>query len=530
MNDRAKSMARVSGVLALACLLNLSFAVSGCDRGPDLSEGALTVLLDSAPKGLDPRFSTSDASAKLVGLVHAGLVSTDTRSGQPELGLAESIENPKPTIYEVTLRPGLKFHDGSPVTSSDVEFTYMELGSDEVRSPYAGMSRRIKEFRILDERRFVITLEEPHAPFYTDLSMGVVPRAICDGHRECPGDPIGAGPFRFADRRGDDVLLEANPYYWAGEPSIEKLFFKYVGDDNTRLLALMGGSADLVQNAVAPLLLPVVDRTAALEIQASDSFKYTYISFNLRHEILSNQKVREAIALGIDRKAIIDYKFSGRARLATGMLSPAHWAYTPDVETYEYDPERARALLDEAGFPDPDGTDGPRPRFELEFKVSANKFRKSLAELIAHQLAEIGISVTVRAYEWGTFFSDIKSGNFQMTTLQWPSVLEPSLYRWIFHSSNIPSEDNRSAGANRGAYKNERIDALLDAGNVEIDRKRRAKIYAEVQQILARDLPYISLWHEDNVAILRSSVEGYYITPNARFEALKTATLVREAE
>ena len=232
-------------------------------------------------------------------------------------------------------------------------------------------------------------------------------------------------------------------------------------------------------------------------------------------------RLSQAIAHGINRDAIIESKFRGKAVLSTGMLAPTHWAYNGNVERFDFDQAKAKALLDEAGYPDPDG-DGPLPRFELEFKVSANKFRVSMVELIAHQLAEIGIAVRVRASEWGTFYGDIKSRNFALTTMQWPSVLEPSLYRWVFHSENIPTPENRSAGANRGAYRNGRIDALLVAGNLETDREKRRKIYDEVQAILAAELPYISLWHEDNVAVVKRGTKGYFVTPNARFESLKS--------
>ncbi len=499
-------------------LLAICLGFIGCQS--QQSDPAFVVLLDSAPKGLDPRFATSDASAKIVGLLHAGLVSTDTRNGTPELELAESVEQPDDTTYLVKIRDDVFFHDGTPVTAQDVEYTYMQLGSDLVKSPYAGTSRRIKTFTVVDDKNIRIELKEPHAPFFTDLSMGVVPKAQCDGHKECPGNPIGAGPFKFVSQEGADVRLAAFDKYFSGRPKIDEVFFKTVKDDNTRLLALLGGSANLVQNAVAPIMLPVVEDTPKLNVESDSSFKYTYIAFNLEHPILSNLLVRKAMAHGINRRAIIDYKFKGRAALATGLLSPAHWAYEPNVEKYPYDPEKAKQLLDEAGYPDPDG-DGPKPRFEIEFKVSASKFRKAMATLIAHQLAEIGIQVTVRSYEWGTFYNDVKSRNFAITTLQWPSVLEPSLYRWIFHSSNIPTPDNRAAGANRGAYRNSRVDELLDQGNRETNVEKRRQIYSEVQQILARELPYISLWHEDNIAVMKRGSEGYFITPNARFEALK---------
>jgi len=493
--------------------------IASC-QSTSLGEGAYVVLLDAAPKGLDPRFATSDSSAKIVALLHAGLVSTDTSSGEPELELAESIATPTPTRYEVTLRSDVKFHDGAPVTSRDVQYTFMELGSDLVKSPFSGITRKIKSFEIGDDRHFAIELVSADAPFFTDLALGILPAHVCEGRKECP-ENIGAGPFRFLAQDGDDVLLAANKDYFGGAPAIKKLFFRTVKDDNTRMLALLGRTADLVQNAVSPLMLPVVLEDKRLEVVTAPSFKYTYIAFNLEHPILSNLKVRQAIAYGINRDSIIEYKFRGKAVLSTGMLAPTHWAYNGDVERFDFDPAKAKKLLDEAGYPDPDG-DGPLPRFELEFKVSANKFRVSMVELMAHQLAEIGISVRVRASEWGTFYGDIKSRNFALTTMQWPSVLEPSLYRWVFHSDNIPTPENRSAGANRGAYRNARVDELLVAGNLETDREKRRQIYNEVQSILAAELPYISLWHEDNVAVVKRGTKGYFVTPNARFESLKS--------
>lgn len=508
----------------MACLL-VSVAsaalLPGCRREA-IPPGAFVVLLDSRPKGLDPRFPVGDASAKLIGLIHAGLVSVDTRTGEPQLELARSIEQTSPTTYVIELRPEARFHDGHPVLAEDVEYTLTKLDEEPVSSPLAGMSRRIKRFETHGPRRFTIELHEPRAPFMVDLAMGIVPRHLCQGKPQCPESHVGAGPFKFVRSAGDLLyILEGFDDYLGGAPIIDTLAFKVVGDDNTRLLALLGGSAHLVQNAVSPLMLPVVREEERLTVETSPSFKYTYLAFNLRKEALQDVRVRRAIAHGIDRKAIIEYKYRGLADLSTGLLSPGHWAYEGDVRTYGYDPERAVELLEEAGFTDPDGPEGPAPRLELELKVSSNKFRRALAELMAHQLERVGVRVTVRAYEWGTYFDDIKSGNFEMTTLQWPSVLEPNLYHWIFHSSNIPSPERRSAGANRGAYDNPEIDRLLDRAQVETDQAARAELYSRVQKILARDLPYVSLWHEHNIAVMRQGVHGYYATPNARFEALK---------
>jgi len=415
------------------------------------------------------------------------------------------------------LRPDATFHDGTPVTAGDVEYTYMQLDSDLVQSPKGRTARLIEEFRIRDDRHFTIELEEPHAPFYSDLSLGIVPKHICAGHEECPGDPVGAGPFRFDSREGDHkFVFRSYDDYFCGQSPIDRLVVKVIEDANTRMLALLGERVDLVQNAVQPLMLPVVRDAEHLNIQTGDSFKYTYLAFNFREDKLADPKVRRAIAHAIDRKEIVEHKFRGHATLATGMLPPSHWMYEEDVRTYPYDPKRARQLLDEAGHPKPDGGG---PRMQLTFKVSAQKFRKSIAQLIGHQLGRVGIDVTVRSYEWGTFFHDVKSGNFELTSLQWVSV-RPSMYRWIFHSDNIPSADKRSAGGNRGAYRNPELDTLLDKAETTTDEAKRNEIFSRVQTILARDLPYVSLWHEHNVAILKRGVEGYFVTPNARFGGL----------
>ena len=496
-----------------------ALALSGC-QGQPLPEGAFVVLLDAPAKGLDPRFAVGDSSAKLIGLIHAGLISTDTPDGVPALELAESITQPIPTRYEITLKPGLTFHDGSPLTTADVEYTLMSPG--QLKGALAGITQRIHTLTLHDERRMTLELKEPSASFMWDLAIGVVSKRACQGLEQCPEPVLGAGPFRLKEQRGEHTfILEAFEGYVQGQPALKDVVLQVVKDDNTRLLALLGGSASLVQNAVTPLMLPVIQEQPRHQVQTSTSAKYTYLAFNLRDERLRDLRVRQALAHGLDRQAIITSQYRGLARLSTGLLSPAHWAYEPDVATFPYDPERAMRLLDEAGFPDPDGPHGPLPRLELELKVSANKFRRALALLMAHQWAKIGVRVRVRAYEWGTYFADIKSGNFQLTTMQWPSVLDPGLYRWIFHTENIPSAQHRSAGANRGAYSNPDLDVLLDQAQRETDGERARALYSQIQKIVAADLPYVSLWHEDNIAIVKAGYTGYQSTPNARFEALK---------
>lgn len=524
MNPRKRRARRLAGLAATLGLLALAWSMCPSTLQAPPPEG-LTVLLDGAPKGLDPRFATSDFSVKLSRLLFSSLVTIDNDNGEPELDLAQSLEHPDPLTYTFTLRQAT-WHDGQPVTSEDVRFTLMELGRESIASPYAGLSRRIARFQIHDARRFTLTLTEPHAPFLGNLTLGIVPahaaneQGLLDEARL-----IGSGPYRLGRRQGDRwISLEPFPDYYGGEPTSGRLVFRTIPDDNTRLLTMMSGSGHMVQNATAPLLLPVLKDDPDLVVETAPSFKYTYLAFNMEHPVLKDRRVRQAIALGIDREEIIEHKFRGSATLATGMLSPRHWAYHDEVPTWGHDPARARALLDEAGYPDPDG-DGPQMRFWVTYKTTTNKFRRAIAELLALQLARVGIGVKVQAFEWGTFFGDIKSRNFEICSLQWPSVTEPDLYAWIFHSRAIPTAENRAAGANRGAYRNPALDALLDQGRAEPDREQRRALYAQVQEILAWDLPYVSLWHEDNLLVRQRRLQGYQMVPNARLRHLTQAHL-----
>ncbi len=229
--------------------------------------------------------------------------------------------------------------------------------------------------------------------------------------------------------------------------------------------------------------------------------------------------MRRAIAYAIDRQQIVKTKLRGRALLATGMLPTFHWAYARDVERYDFDPAKARALLDEAGYPDPDG-DGPLPRFTLVYKTSNNRFRVAVAQVISSMLAEVGIAVDLRVNEFATFFADVKKGNFQLFGMQIPEISEPDLYTNFFASSRIPTRENLDAGGNRMRYSRPEIDRLLDAGRREMDRDRRRDIYGTVQKVLARDVPAISLWHEDNVAAMRQEVTGFEMFPTAQLSSL----------
>jgi len=466
----------------------------------------------------DPRFALSNYDAKLAKLIAPGLTSVDTPDALPRLELARAIDRIDDTTYDVTLGDA-RFSDGQPVTATDVARTY-----ESVMDPSCG-SLHEKNFRerftsveAIDPSRVRFHLALPLATFVTDIEFGVISyHGVPAG--ECrPPRVLGAGPYQLAELTSRHVVLDANPYATphARTPHVE---IRFVPDDAARTLMLVGGSADLLQNAARPDLVDDIALRPRVTVQAAPSVLLTYMLLNNDDPALRDVRVRQAIALALDRPAIIAAKFGGRAVLATGLLPPASWAYEPDVVRYDRDLPRARALLDAAGLPPgPGGV-----RLHLTYKTSAVAFRVAIARLLAQQLADVGIEVELRPFEFATLFADVKRGSYQIASMQSPEITEPDFYRWFFHSNGIPDARNPD-GSNRWRYRNADIDAWTEAARRQLDRDARKALYARIQRKIAEDVPIVPLWHEDNVVLANRDVHGYTIVPNARFIGLAGVT------
>jgi peptide/nickel transport system substrate-binding protein len=222
--------------------------------------------------------------------------------------------------------------------------------------------------------------------------------------------------------------------------------------------------------------------------------------------------VRRAVAHAIDRQAMIRHLLKGLGRPAESLLPEDHWAFEAKLPRYPYDPAVAERLLDAAGLPR--RADGWR--FSLLYKATQMDMSRRKAELIQDQLARVGIRVEVRSYEWATFFADIQRGSFQLYSLDWVGVAEPDIYRHLFSSRAVPP-----GGANRGHYRSEEVDRLLEAGRATLDQARRAEIYRQVQRILAADLPYLSMWHYTNIVVAARNLTGFTPYPDGSWYSLK---------
>jgi peptide/nickel transport system substrate-binding protein len=492
--------------------------LAGCSkRARRTPDDTLVVLIEGKLDNIDPRFASTNNDVKFSRLVMPGLTSIDRMSLEPRPELAASVTQVDDVTWDVLLRDDLRFSDGTPLTAADVVYSYQSVLDPAINSLHRGsFAERIRRVEATGPLGARFHLVEPLATFLADLDFGIFSAAA-----DRRGQILGAGAYQVVSFDPDRLLLERNPYYHDQPGEMPRIEARSVRDANARAIMLVGGSGDMSQNALRHDLVDAVAGRARVYVDSGPGVILTYLMMQNEDPLLADVRVRQAIAHAIDRERIIAVKFGGRAVLATGFLPPAHWAYEPDVAAYPYDPERAARLLDEAGFPDPDGPGG-QPRMRLGYKTSADQFRLAIARVIAAELGQVGIEVEVRAYEFGTFFTDIKKGNYQIATMQSAPITDPDYYYTYFHSERVPDPVS-FFGHNRWRYRNQRVDELVEQGRRVADRQARLSIYAEVQKILARELPVIALWHEDNVAILNVDVQGYEILPSARFAGLRKA-------
>jgi len=511
-----QTRSRSNGITAALTVLA---SLGACQRTSRTPADTLVVVIESAMVTGDSRYAITGYDRKLAHLITPGLTIVDSPTLEPVLGLASKVTPVDDLTWDVEIRRDARFSDGLPVRAEDVAGTYQDLMHPTSDSMFhKQFDERFTKVEVLGPHAVRFHLKSPLATFRTDIDFGIV-----SYHHGVPerGAGIGAGPYLVNEITSTHVLLDVNPFYYGPKPNIEHVEIKIVRDNAARLLMLVGGSADLVQNATRLDLVDEVRDRPRVKIESGPSVFLTYLLLNNTDPILKDKRVRQAIALAIDRPQIIAAKFGGRAQLASGLLPKTHWAYAKDLKSWDHDAARAKQLLDEAGYQDPDG-DGPRPRFSLTYKTSSDAFRISVARVIAAQLATVGIDIEVRPFEFATFFADVKKGNYQLGSMQTAEITEPDFYFTYFHSSWIPDAKNPD-GYNRWRYINPEIDRLTEAGRRELDRAKRIEIYDRAQRIVAEDVPIIPLFHEDNVVLLNQDVDGYAITPNARLIGIASA-------
>ena len=488
-------------------------AAPGCARrtGPSVpAEDVVVVGRTSAAMNLDPRVGTDAASEEAADLLYDGLLAKRP-DGDLVPALAERWEVLDGGLrYRFRLREGVVFHDGRRLTSADVAWTFRSIADGTVATAKRAAFAQLAHAEAVDGRTVDLHLSEPYASFPVELTLGIVPEGTMPD--EIGRRPVGTGPFRFVSRSPERLVLAAFDRCWSGRPRLDRVELAEIPDATVRALALLKGSVHLVVNDLPPDVVPRFRADPAFRVVEGPSGDYAYLGFNLRDPVLSDVRVRRAVALAIDRERLVATLWRGLGEVTETMMPPGHWARDESLEPRPHDPAAARRLLDAAGYPDPDGP-GPRPRLRLELKTSTSETYALQAQVIQAMLAEVGIELAVVTREFATFYEDVKRGSFQMFTLLRTSIVDPNIYQLTLHSASVPP-----AGQNRGFWSNPRFDRLIDRANLVTDRAARRPLYVEAQRIAARELPYVSLFFKRNVAVMPAELRGFetYVSGSLR--------------
>jgi ABC-type transport system substrate-binding protein len=496
--------------------LVLTFFLLSCSSKPDAN--TLVMLIESSPTNLDPRIGVDAQSERIDNLIFDDLLSRgDNLDVAP--GLAERWEIPDPLTYVFHLHHDVKFHDGRPLASRDVKWTFDSLLQGKVRSTKAAVYRFVDRIDAPDDDTVIFHMKEPSATLLWNLSDGAVGIVPYGSGGEMSAHPIGSGPFKFVAAETDkEVIVERNEDYWGEKPKLARVRFAVVPDATTRALELRKGSADAAINALTPDTVLALEQDPSLAVERAPGTVLAYLGFNLRDPILKDVRVRQAIAYALDRRPMIDYLWRGAAQPARSVLPPQSWAYEGHVSPYDHNPDLARELLDAAGYAATNGV-----RFHITMKTSTDENTRLMVAVMQQQLREVGIALDIRSFEFATFFADVTHGAFQMYGLRWIGGNEDAdIFEYAFHSAKFPPN-----GANRGFYSNAKVDALIDRARREVDPKVRKPLYAELQRILADELPYVDLWYLDNVLVHNKRVQSLKLNPAGNYDFLRTAELIK---
>src|SRR6266446_4544264 len=533
--DRAPRLAnaRLGKCVALgACfVLALSSMASSCRR----QSNVFVIALSDNVKTIDPIGSPSvdAASERVRSLMFNSLVKKDEKFDYvPEL--ASKIDRSEDGLtFTFTLRDGVTFHDGRSFTSADAKYTLdTVLASTFAKAASffegVGANRKafVKSVEAPDAHTLVVRLNSPWTGLLANLvAIAMIPK---DSYESQKTHPLGTGPFKFKsyDQVQQVVDLEANQAYWDGPPKIPALRVRVISESNSMQAELQSGRVDIapLATSLSPDAIKALGQNPNLNVQQFEGSNLNLLTFNTAEPPLDNVKVRQAIAYAIDRESIIRDLVLNQGAIAHTILPEASWAYARPP-TYQFDPNKAKQLLDEAGFRDPDG-DGPQMRWAkpLLFRISGSSASaRQYSGVIQNYLKNVGIPVAIETSEFNTMRQQVQNGQFQLNYSQWVGGnQDPLFYHDLFATSEIATP---TRGLNRSRYSNPELDKILDEAANTYDHAKAAPLYARAQAIISRDVPVFPLWYQANMVIAKKNVGNIHVNASGDWGFVRNLTV-----
>lgn len=482
---------KVFNIIAVTSLLLLC----ACDQfGLSRQSNKVTPIrfaLAQMPLNLDPRYATDAASERVNRLIYQPLVDFDTTS-RPTPKLATWVIV-SPREYRFTLnQPRARFHHQALLNAADVKATYDSIITLK-DSPHAAEYSNITNIDAQDENTVIFRLKRADPQFVSKLIVGILPKELIDKKHDFSHHPVGNGPLMFESWQNKLVLKRTR--------DAQLIVFTEVKDPTVRVLKLLRGEVDLLQGDLPPELVKYLQSKPEVSVKTVQGANFSYLGLNMQDPLLKQHKVRLAVAHAIDRPAIIEKVMVKNTRIAGAILPLEHYTNSgtanAHLTSYDYNPVLAKQLLLEAGVKLP---------LKLVYKTSTDAQRVRLATILQAQMAKAGIELEIRSLDWGTFFEEVKKGNFQLFGLTWVGIKTPEIYAKAFGSQHFPPN-----GFNRGRYTDAKLDQLLATED-----------WPAVTAHVHEQLPYIPLWYEGQFAAFNKNITNYLPKPDGNWDDLTT--------
>ncbi len=484
--------------------------------GPPKRGGELIVATQADGRSLDPHKVTDAASMRLIENMYSTLMRYSGEYGEVEMDLVSTMNvSDDGLTYTFTLRPDARFHSGRAVEAQDVKYSIERIIDQKVR---ADQFADIQRIAVIDPLTFKLMLSRPSAALPTFLAYpmnAIVDQQVVDQHGgSLDAADGGSGPFKLIEWRKDRYLKLArhDQYHVDGRPYLDAITFRPISDETARTTALRTREVDLILDL--PLKdVPTIQRAGGIVVQSVPGTFWEYIGMNTKARPFDDVRVRQAVAMAIDRTVLNKIiKFGAATVLDGGHIPPNHWAYAAELHPYaQRDVQGAKKLLAEAGFGD---------GFQTVMKVgSAFAYQVDAAQMVKQQLSDIGIDVELRPLESGLFFDALGKSDFEMTLVGWVGFVDPDEWMFnLFHSSGRFNQQHFSDAA---------LDDLLEQGRITRDRAERLRIYTQAQRIIALKAPVASLYINPQTTAMLSDVRGYQTHPTATTLSLRNTWLAR---
>jgi peptide/nickel transport system substrate-binding protein len=471
------------------------------------------------PSTLIPLLASDSASHDVAGLIYNGLVRYDKNLQlEGELARSWQISGDGLTIT-FHLRRGVKWHDGHDFTSRDVLYTYRVTIDPKTPTAYAESFKQVKSAEAPDPYTFSVTYARPYAPALESWGMSILPAHLLEGKdmtkSELSRHPVGTGPYIFKEWiPGQKLVLESNPEYFEGRAYVNRYVYRIIPDNSTMFMELKAGGLDMM--GLSPVQYQRETGSPRFRERFNKyrypAFAYTYLGYNLKNPLFADKRVRQAISSAINKDEIIHGVLLGMGQIAHGPYKPGTWACNPHIRDFDYNPERARRLLDEAGWKDKNSAgvlvkDGKPFQFVI-ITNQGNAERAKVLQIIQQRLKVVGIEVKPRVIEWAAFLSQyIDKRNFDAVIMGWTIGQDPDLYD-VWHSSKTGPKELNFIG-----YRNSEVDRLLEEGRSTFDMEKRRKCYYRIQEIFAEEQPYTFLYVPDALPVVSSRFNGIEPAP-----------------